>query len=161
MTRFKHGHSRYRNQTSLYGRWMAMKDRCRNPNSPEYHNYGGRGISVCERWMSFENFLADLGNPPDGMSLDRIDNDGNYSPENCRWVDKKSQARNRRTNIFVTINGERMILKDAVKKYSNLNYFCVLNRIKLGWPPSRAIFEPKIPSNKRWIKSTVSCLLGE
>jgi hypothetical protein len=73
-----------------------MLQRCLNPNHPSYDNYGGRGITVCEDWLSFENFYADMLDPPDGMSIDRINNDGNYEPGNCKWSTASEQARNQR-----------------------------------------------------------------
>jgi len=81
--------------TPLYKVWSSMLSRCRNPSDSAFKWYGKRGIQVCERWNNFENFLADMGERPDGLTLDRIDNDGNYTPENCRWVDHKTNCQNR------------------------------------------------------------------
>lgn len=85
--------------TPTYTSWEAMRARCNNPKNVDYHSYGGRGIKVCERWASFVNFLADMDERPEGMTLDRIDNDGNYEPGNCRWTTKEVQRDNSTLSI--------------------------------------------------------------
>ena len=93
-----HGHSAGGKVTPIYTSWAQMHARCSNPNHNRFHRYGGRGISVCQRWASFEGFLADMGESwQPGLSIDRIDNDGNYEPGNCRWSTPKDQAANRDT----------------------------------------------------------------
>src|SRR3990170_2164292 len=90
----RHGHANPKSPT--YESWAGMLSRCRNPNQPYYHRYGGRGITVCPRWHKFENFLEDMGERPDGLSLDRINNDGNYEPDNCHWATRQEQNMNSR-----------------------------------------------------------------
>jgi hypothetical protein len=92
----KHGHARRGKQSRIYNRWQNMRRRCYDPNNISYPYYGARGITVCERWHSFANFFADMGNPPRGKSLDRINVNGNYEPGNCRWASIFEQARNKR-----------------------------------------------------------------
>lgn len=100
--RTTHGHSRSINKpaSKVYNCWSSMIDRCSNPRNSAYDRYGGRGIIVCERWKSFENFLADMGNPYAWQSIDRINVNGNYEPDNCRWASDKQQARNTRRTKF-------------------------------------------------------------
>jgi hypothetical protein len=88
--------------TKVYDVWASMKARCQNPKHAAWVDYGGRGISVCARWQSFENFFADMGEPPPGLTLDRINNDGNYEPNNCRWADWATQNNNKFRKFFTT-----------------------------------------------------------
>lgn len=100
--RKKHG----KRQTKEYYIWTTMKQRCCNLNNRKYKDYGGRGIKVCDRWLhSFENFYKDMGNAPDGYSIDRIDVNGDYCPENCRWADVETQSNNKRNSIKITYMG--------------------------------------------------------
>jgi hypothetical protein len=101
-----------------YGVWQAMRDRCKNKNRKDYRRYGGRGIKVCQRWdSSFENFLLDMGEPPEGHTLDRINNDGDYSPENCRWATRKEQVYNSSCIRWITIDGTTRSLAEWVNHF--------------------------------------------
>ena len=106
-----HGNRRVGNTSPEYNSWVAMKSRCFDSNSVHYNRYGGRGITVCERWMSFENFLSDMGEKPtNNHSIERINNDGNYEPSNCKWASKIEQSRNRsvRKDNVIGISGVQM-----------------------------------------------------
>lgn len=117
----------------LYGKWCAMKERCNNPNNKRYARYGARGIKVCEEWNSFENFYKwsiENGWSPE-MTIDRIDNDKGYSPENCRYVTRKVQNRNYSKNHNITYKGETMCLADWADRFG-INRATILYRIKAG-----------------------------
>lgn len=125
--------------TREYSSWCNMRDRCENPKCIAYPSYGGRGIKVCERWMSSaENFVADMGLCPRGLTLERIDVDGNYEPSNCRWATRLEQSRNKRNSIVVDYNGKRMNLADVADvagvPYKNLRY-----RVKRGMTADAAV----------------------
>lgn len=120
-------------KTREYRAWINMKTRCSDPSTPYWHLYGGRGIKICDRWLSYENFLADMGCRPAGKySLDRIDVNGDYEPSNCRWTDHTTQSRNKQYHHYVTLNGVQMTLAQAVEK-TGLLYNTVLRRLERGW----------------------------
>lgn len=103
--------------SSIYLRWHLMRRRCEKAGSPGYENYGGRGIRVCERWRNFAEFYEDMGSPPGpGFSLDRVDNDGNYEPGNCRWATRAEQSRNTRVNRVITHAGKTQCLTDWARE---------------------------------------------
>lgn len=122
-----------------------MKMRCTNPNDTRFHRYGGRGIKVCERWMtSFGNFLIDMGEKPfPRASIDRIDCDGNYEPTNCRWATQKQQGRNTSTNRYLTIDGE---IKTCAEwsDISGISKGTLSARLKNGWDHKTAVFNPLV-----------------
>jgi hypothetical protein len=130
-------------KTPEYKNWAAMKARCYNANGPKFADYGGRGIKVCNRWLdSFENFLADMGKRPEGMrEIDRIDPNGDYTPENCRWANRSQQNRNRRDSLLITMNGETKCLADWCDDL-DLPYSTISTRIHAyKWDPIRALTE--------------------
>lgn len=131
--------------TKLYSVWNGMVTRCERVNSKYYPHYGGRGIKICERWRKdFLAFVADMGpSYQRGLTLERIDFDGDYSPENCRWATLIEQARNKRDTFWVEYKGKRMSLPDAVEKYSTVSYKTVADRIRrYGWSVEQALLIP-------------------
>ena len=143
----KHGLTTGGNYHPLFKTWCEMRYRCLNPNKQNYKYYGGRGIAVCERWMDFANFVSDMGEKPEGFTLDRIDANKDYSPENCRWANKITQANNARSNRKFLINGEIIGLCEASRKYG-VSYGTIWERIKLGWSEFDAITKPTRPHKK-------------
>jgi hypothetical protein len=132
----KHGIVHGMTGTTTYQTWRSMLKRCELPSVPSYGNYGARGITVCERWKTFVNFLADMGESPKGMTIDRKENNGNYEPHNCRWATDEQQANNRRTNIYVTHNG---ITKSVAQwaKLTGINRQTLYWRVRQKWSIDR------------------------
>lgn len=123
-----------------YEIWKAMRQRCLNKKNKAYKNYGGRGIKISKEWNSFETFLKDMGRKPDKKSLDRINNESNYSKENCRWATRKLQSRNKRNNRILELNGEKKILQDWANEFK-ISSLLVFKRLKRGWSLQKALTE--------------------
>ena len=135
---YKHGLSYH----PLRQAYTQMKQRCHNPNCDEYHNYGGRGITVCKRWRhSFANFLADMGERPEGMTLDRIDNDGPYSPDNCRWATEIQQHANMRANRYLEHDGMRLTVAQWAR-HLGMHPNTIRSRLRYGWSVADALTRP-------------------
>lgn len=133
----RHGESYPRSPE--YRTWRAMIGRCTNPSCNRYENYGGAGISVCERWKKYENFLADMGRKPSPQhSIDRIDGAGNYEPGNCRWASQTQQQRNRSNTKFIEIDGKTIPFRDACD-LRHLPYDRVDMRLRSGWSIEEAL----------------------
>ncbi len=123
--------------------WYGMRQRCGNPNDKNYPSYGGRGIKVCERWLeSLENFVADMGYAPKGLTLDRIDVDGNYEPSNCRWASRRTQQRNRRNNPKVEYKGQMVNIVDLAEMHGLTNR-TLRYRLSNGWDLETALSTPQ------------------
>jgi hypothetical protein len=119
-----------------------MRARCLDPSSKKYPIYGGRGITICERWNDFKNFMLDMGRKPDSkFTIERDNVNGNYEPTNCRWISRKDQGRNKRNSVLVTYNGKKMLLIDLVEELG-LSRNIVYQRLKLGWTLAQAIGLP-------------------
>lgn len=112
----ENGRTHGERNSRTYSSWSSMRDRCLNTNSKDYPRWGGRGITVCDRWNDFSNFIADMGERPEGTTLDRIDGSKGYSPDNCRWATPKQQARNRRDLVMVTTEDGVIPLVDHAAK---------------------------------------------
>lgn len=134
----KHGKS----SSAVYRRWWGMIERCSNCKHVSYHLYGGRGITVCERWLKFENYYADMGEPPTPQhSLDRIDNSGPYCKENCRWATISEQANNQRSNVLLTHNGKTQTMIQWSRELG-IGRATLRKRRALGWSDEQVLSTP-------------------
>lgn len=136
-----YGYTKRGNYHPLYTTWGQMRHRCNSPGFRQFNDYGGRGISVCDRWSGrdgFANFVSDMGERPEGHTLDRIDNDGNYSPENCRWATQSAQHCNTRVNRFVQAFGESQTISTWSKRFG-VGHQTITGRIARGVDPEIAV----------------------
>lgn len=142
MRKSKHGYAPRGKRMTEYSCWMAMKSRCYIVTDVSYAYYGGRGITVCKRWRdSFPNFLKDMGKRPAGMTLDRRNTNGNYTPTNCRWATRKEQMDNRRNTRTIMVDGKSIRFLSACTDHS-IDGGTVRNRLKRGWTPEQALKTP-------------------
>lgn len=135
---YKHG----MDATRPYRAWSGMKRRCSNPNDAMYKHYGGRGIDVCDKWLKFEGFWEDMQDTYfDDGTIERIDNDGNYNKENCKWVPFAEQALNRRSTRRITYKGKEYALAELARKFG-FKYHTLRDRLEKGWTVQRALTKP-------------------
>lgn len=138
----KHGHSNYRGErTRTYRSWRSMIQRCELESQGAFPAYGGRGISVCDRWHTFSNFLADMGERPANKTIGRIDNEGNYEAGNCAWETNVQQSRNRRSSVFLTFGGRTAVVADWAE-ITGIPRPTLYGRLYKGWTPERALTTP-------------------
>lgn len=139
-----HGHTAEKQTTRTYHAWATMKKRCSNPACKKFPRYGGRGIKVCEQWQnSFQTFLSDMGECPPGLSIDRVNNDGNYEPGNCRWATRKEQARNTNSNRRIEFQSQTLCLSEWAERTA-LKPITILMRLKRGWTVERTLTTPSL-----------------
>ncbi len=147
--RYKHGNAGWKNKSLTYRRWCDMKTRCLNAKSKSYPRYGGRGIKVCERWLVFDNFLADMGEPPTAKhQLERKDNEKGYEPGNCRWATCKEQANNRRSSHLVEMDGQMKTIAQWAESVG-VKAATIARRLRTGKTPEEAIKAP-VRQDARW-----------
>lgn len=155
----QHSRSRLKDGRSLhplYGTWFQMISRCENPNQKHYDRYGGRGIKVCDEWHDFWEFVKwsdSVGGRPNGYTLDRIDNNGNYEPNNCRWADWRTQTTNKSSNVFIEYNGQSKTVTEWAECF-NLNPNTLQERLKRGWDINRSLTE-KATENSHYSRNKI------
>lgn len=134
--------------TQEYYIWQGMLKRCYNKNSPYYARYGGRGITVCDRWHKFENFYDDMRDKPEGLSLERIDNNKEYSKDNCMWATSKEQANNRENNVVLTYGGKTQSISMWEQELGFKHGTLWMRVNTYGWAPEKAIETPVVPVSR-------------
>ncbi len=127
--------------------WASMVRRCYYVENDNYSYYGGRGVTVCERWLSFENFLTDMGTRPADTSLDRIDPDGNYEPSNCRWLEVRQQHVNKRNTVYLTVGDVSLPMREWAER-TGIAYDTIKRRLQHGWTHTDAVTLPVCAGNK-------------
>ena len=132
----KHGHAKNATPTKTYSTWLAMRQRCENPQHASYAQYGGRGITVSSEWQTFEAFLADMGEKPNNTSLDRIDNSKGYFKLNCRWATRHEQQANISSNVHVIYQGKPFIIA-TLARHLGVNWMTLKYRINANWPEEK------------------------
>jgi len=137
-----HGNAKRKNHSPTYKAWANMRKRCNTPSCVQYKYYGGKGITICQTWDDFAVFLADMGQRPDGMTLDRIDTKKGYSKDNCRWANQTMQVRNRSNTRYVEALGQRMPIAEWAEK-TGLTYYTILLRLRRGLTEHDAVTLPK------------------
>ncbi len=148
--RRKHGGCSAKNRSAEWLCWQSLRARCEHPWTKGYARYGGRGIKICPRWRnSFKDFLADMGTCPFGYQIDRIDNNGNYEPRNCRWVSRRENMNNRECSIRLEMDGQKRTLTEWCEMYG-APYSRTLQRLNRGWTPERAIKSPSVRIYHFW-----------
>ena len=138
-----HGHTKGGRKTTTFRCWQGILERCYNKKKAGFKYYGERGIKVCKRWRKFANFLADMGEKPAGLTIERIDNNGDYAPENCKWATRKEQTRNTTRSRLINFNGKTQCLTDWEKELG-FSKWAIGKRLSSGWRITRALETPHI-----------------
>jgi hypothetical protein len=145
------GHRVQGNKNQTYRIWARMIQRCTNPKNKNWQQYGARGITVCERWRTYANFLADMGERPHGLTIERVNNDGQYEPTNCIWADRATQINNRRNTVRLTYDGQTLLLSEWATKLG-VRYATLAARLRHGWPLKKLLTPNRFDSKSRPIE---------
>lgn len=149
MTFPQHGHAGRGRVTKTYRAWQNMRRRCTDPATPQFNDYGGRGITICPEWDTFSAFLADMGEAPADKSLDRKDNNGGYSKANCRWATRREQTQNTRKNVFLAYRGKTLCVTEWARLVG-LPLLTLYTRLHLGWSIKDALTIPAIKGRNQF-----------